>query len=157
MLCKENILTLENEGENTMSNCILAIDPGREKCGIAVLTTNRQVNYRAVILTTQLTASVEVLLQEFAVNIVVVGNGTNSGKVHSLLQAIIPAHIAMLLVDEYRTTDEARSRYWQEQPPQGWRKWVPRGMLTPPVPVDDWVAVILAERYLLEKKEKREK
>lgn len=140
-----------------MCNCILALDPGREKCGIAVVAADGQIRQHAVILTLDLKAKVEPLLQQFAVAAVVIGNGTNSKKVQALLQAMLPPTVSLHLVDEYRTTDAARSRYWQEQPPQGWRKWVPRGLLTPPVPVDDWVAVILAERYLLEKKEKREK
>ena len=52
------------------------------------------------------------------------------------------------LVDEHRSTEEARRRYFVDNPPSGWRRLMPRGLLTPPVPYDDYVAIILAERYL---------
>ena len=53
------------------------------------------------------------------------------------------------IVNEYRTTDEAKKRYWQENPPKGIRRLIPRGMLVPPVPVDDFAAVIIGEKYLV--------
>ena len=52
------------------------------------------------------------------------------------------------IVDEYRTTDDARRVYWKAHPPTGWRRFLPTGMQVPPVPVDDFVAVLLAQRYL---------
>ena len=52
------------------------------------------------------------------------------------------------VVDEYRTTDEARKLYWKIHPPRGLWRLVPTTMRVPPVPVDDLVAVILARRYL---------
>ncbi|HKM17981.1 MAG TPA: pre-16S rRNA-processing nuclease YqgF, partial [Limnochordia bacterium] len=33
-------------------------------------------------------------------------------------------------------------------PPRGWRRLLPVSLQTPPVPIDDYVAVILAQRYL---------
>jgi hypothetical protein len=33
-------------------------------------------------------------------------------------------------------------------PPQGLTRLIPQGMLTPPRPIDDIVAIILIERYL---------
>lgn len=51
-------------------------------------------------------------------------------------------------VDEHLSTLEARHRYFVDNPPKGLKRLIPRTMLTPPVPIDDYVAVILAERYL---------
>jgi hypothetical protein len=33
-------------------------------------------------------------------------------------------------------------------PPRGWRRFVPRGMLLPPRPIDDFAALLIAERLL---------
>ena len=52
------------------------------------------------------------------------------------------------VVDEYYTTQLARKEYWQARPPKGWRRLLPVSMQVPPEPVDDFVAVLLAQRYL---------
>jgi len=52
------------------------------------------------------------------------------------------------LVDERETTLLARARYFADHPPRGWRRLVPRGMLLPPRPIDDYAALLIAERYL---------
>jgi len=51
-------------------------------------------------------------------------------------------------VEEAHSTEEARNLYWQENPPQGWRKLMPLGMLVPDVPLDAYAAVILVRRFL---------
>ena len=53
-----------------------------------------------------------------------------------------------MVVDEYRTTEMAKKEYWKVNPPRGLKKLIPLGMQVPPVPVDDFVAVILARRYI---------
>ncbi len=56
--------------------------------------------------------------------------------------------IPIELVDERETTLLARKRYFQAHPPRGWRRLVPRGMLLPPRPIDDFAALLIAERLL---------
>ena len=46
------------------------------------------------------------------------------------------------------TTMNARRRYWRENPPGCLARLVPEGMRLPPRPIDDYAAVLLAERYL---------
>jgi hypothetical protein len=53
-----------------------------------------------------------------------------------------------LLVDEHRSSEQGRRRYFRDNPPRGWRRLLPVGLQTPPRPYDDCVAIILAERYL---------
>ena len=79
--------------------------------------------------------------------IIIMGNGTTSTEAQARIEAL---GRTVTLVDEYRTTDAAKQLYWEVHPPCGWRRLVPRGMLVPPVPVDDFVAVILARRFLNE-------
>ena len=76
---------------------------------------------------------------------VVVGNGTGSKAWQQWLsEQALPA----LMVPEAGTTLEARQRYWELEPAQGWRRLLPHGLRVPPRDVDDVVAQILLERHL---------
>ena len=75
------------------------------------------------------------------------GNGTTSKEARRRIEEAVP-DLCIVLVDEYRTTDMAKRAYWQARPPRGWRRLLPVSMLVPPEPVDDFVAVILARRFL---------
>ena len=123
---------------------VLAIDPGRDKCGIAVLSPQGDVLLHEIVPTAALETRVSELAAEYAPRIIM-GDGTTSAAAKARIEAQAGA---VILVDEYRTTEEGRRLYWAENPPRGWRRLVPRGMLVPPVPVDDFVAVILAVRFL---------
>ena len=127
-----------------MSRPVLAIDPGREKCGVAVLASDGRVLVQRVVTTAELDAAVGALIRAYEPN-VIMGNGTTSADAKRRVEAL---GVSVTLVDEYRTTDAAKCAYWEAHPPRGWRRFVPRGMLVPPVPVDDFVAVILAQRFL---------
>lgn len=127
-----------------MSRPVLAIDPGREKCGVAVLASDGRVLVQEVVATAALDAAVGTLIRTYEPT-VIMGNGTTSADAKKRVEAL---GVPVTLVDEYRTTDAAKCAYWKAHPPRGWRRLVPRGMLVPPVPVDDFVAVILAQRFL---------
>ena len=127
-----------------MSCPVLAIDPGREKCGVAVLATDGRILVQEVVVTAELDAVVGALIAAYT-PIVIMGNGTTSAAAKARVEAL---GYEVILVDEYRTTDAAKRAHWEAHPPRGWRRLVPRGMLVPPVPVDDFVAVILAQRFL---------
>ena len=127
-----------------MRRAVLAIDPGREKCGIAVLAADGRVLMQEVAATAELDAVVGPLIRAYEPT-VIMGNGTTSAAAKARVEAL---GRTVTLVDEYRTTDAAKVAYWEAHPPRGWRRLVPRGMLVPPVPVDDFVAVILAQRFL---------
>jgi hypothetical protein len=57
--------------------------------------------------------------------------------------------MAILVVDEKDTTLQARERFWEHNRRRGWRRILPATLQVPPSPVDDYVAMILAERVLL--------
>lgn len=129
---------------------IISIDPGREKCGIAAVHQDKGVLHKSIIETQDLSSTIESLLIKYQTRTVIMGNGTSSKQAQISLEKIIinGQAISVILVDEYRTTDEGRRRYWLENPPQGLRRLIPVTMQIPPKPVDDYVAIILAERYL---------
>jgi len=80
-------------------------------------------------------------------DLIVAGNGTRSRTVVQRLRDAVPS-VGILVVDERETTMQARERYWEHHPRRGWRRILPATMQMPPEPVDDFVAVILAERVL---------
>ena len=129
-----------------MSRPVLAIDPGREKCGVAVLAAGGSILTQEIVATAALADAVDTLATAHD-PIIIMGNGTTSTEAQARIEAL---GRTVTLVDEYRTTDAAKQLYWEVHPPCGWRRLVPRGMLVPPVPVDDFVAVILARRFLNE-------
>jgi RNase H-fold protein (predicted Holliday junction resolvase) len=79
---------------------------------------------------------------------VIIGGGTSSRPLVEKIREEMPS-MGILMVDERDTTLQARERYWEHNKRTGWRKLLPASMQNPPAPVDDFVALILAERVLL--------
>ncbi|MCC7490879.1 MAG: hypothetical protein IT204_00950 [Fimbriimonadaceae bacterium] len=125
---------------------LLGVDPGHQKCGLALLDDGGPV-WAAVVPTASVAATLQELASSHPIRQVVLGNGTRSREFRRLLQEHLPA-AAVALLDETGTTLAARSRYWQEHPPRGLWRLVPTTMRLPPVPFDDLVARLLAERWL---------
>ena len=123
---------------------IIAIDPGRDKCGVAILSGDGSF-MQEVIKTDELCTWVIDSYRRCGDVPVIIGNGTGSQSAYERLRT--ECNVEPLFVEEYKTTEEARRRYWQENPPAGWKRLLPTSMQVPPVPVDGYVAVILAERY----------
>lgn len=125
---------------------ILGIDPGTHKCGYALLT---QAGAKPVAIgivgTAELPALVAELLRRHPVEAIALGSGTHAPPVAALLEK---SGAPVRMVDERETTLLARARYFADWPPRGWRRLVPRGMLLPPRPIDDYAALLIAERYL---------
>lgn len=129
-----------------MKNEILAIDPGREKTGIAILN-NSDVLEHKIINSEELVQTIKSLLEKYIIKTIIMGNGTSSKKKYDLLKREFMDR-DIVLINEYRTTDEARKLYFQENPPKGWKKLIPLGMQVPPVPVDDYAAIVIGRKYL---------
>lgn len=133
--------------ESRAERVVLAIDPGREKCGVAVCRTGRVLE-RTVAPTRALAGLVADWHRRHSVTEIVVGNRTGSSEIVKMIGAI--AAVPIRPVEEWGTTLMARARYFAEHPPRGWRRLVPAGLQTPPEPYDDYAAVLLAERALAE-------
>ena len=132
-----------------MEETIIAIDPGREKCGIAVVHNKQGSLCQQVIPTISLADTIHKLSAQYNATTIILGDGTAHQQAKSELENIRVQDqpLTIHLIDERHSTDQARHRYWQVNPPKGLRRLIPTGMQVPPVPVDDHVAVILAERY----------
>jgi RNase H-fold protein (predicted Holliday junction resolvase) len=139
----------ENQEKASSSSCkrILAIDPGRLKCGVAVVNSNDgQPVYQAVIETADLSKTLADMEQRFSPDVIVIGDGTTSAEAAQVVKET--SKLPVELVDEKFTSQMARKRYFEHNPPRGLRKLLPISLQTPGKPIDDYVAVILAEKYL---------
>jgi RNase H-fold protein (predicted Holliday junction resolvase) len=127
---------------------ILGFDPGRDKCGVAIMDGERSILYHQIIDSAEAVSALQQLCQQFSVELVVMGDRTTAKTWRNRFASSLLSTISIVMVDENNSTLEARDRYWQMYPPQGLQRLVPQGMRLPPRPVDDIVAILLIERYL---------
>lgn len=127
---------------------ILGFDPGRQKCGLAVMAVDRKLHYHEVIAAENAIATIQELRQIYPISVLVMGDQTTAKTWKKQLNEELPEPLRIILVDERYSTLEARDRYWQMYPPKGLYKLIPQGMRPLPRPVDDIVAILLIERYL---------
>lgn len=129
---------------------VIAIDPGREKCGFAVVSLSGDVVYKAIVDVRELPEVVTRWASEAGLDVVAcaIGDRTGARDVVAALRAAGVRPELIRSVDEHRSSEAGRRRYWREKPPRGWRRLIPVSMQTPPEPYDDFVAVELAHRYL---------
>lgn len=135
-----------------MERTVLAIDPGTDKCGLALVRRSPdgelELKWRKIVARADVVQAMRELEGEHPFSMLIVGSGTGSKVLCTEIREAFPA-LGVLLVDERDTTLHARERYWEFNPRRGWRRLLPASLQVPPEPVDDFVAYILAERVLL--------
>jgi RNase H-fold protein (predicted Holliday junction resolvase) len=127
---------------------ILGFDPGRDKCGLAILNNNKQILYNEVIASEEAIAVITKLINQYKPLKLIMGNQTTSKQWKKRLTDKLKLSVEIILVDERNSTVQAKERYWEMYPPQGLTRLIPPGLRIPPRSVDDIVAIILIERYL---------
>ncbi len=127
---------------------ILGFDPGRDKCGLAVMGLDRQLYYHQVVTADAAIATILTLQQKFPISLIVMGDQTTAKQWKQQLKTKLPDPGNIVLVDERYSSLEARDRYWQMYPPQGVYRLLPKSFRNPPRVIDDIVAILLIERYL---------
>lgn len=127
---------------------ILGLDPGRQKCGLAIMGLDRVLYYHQVVSAPEAIATIQTLRQQFPVSLLVMGNQTSAKDWKQKLESELSEPLRIILVDERYSSLEARDRYWQMYPPRGMKRLLPQGIRTIPRPIDDIVAILLIERYL---------
>lgn len=126
---------------------IVGIDPGRMKCGYAVLYEDGRRAALEVVPTTQIAQRIEHDVHDRDVAAICVGDATTSGTIVRLCRERWP-QVPLVLVDETNTTLLARRLYYEDHPPRGLLRFVPRGLLVPRADLDGYAAVLIAKRYL---------
>ncbi|MGB5917327.1 MAG: pre-16S rRNA-processing nuclease YqgF [Phormidesmis sp.] len=126
---------------------LLGFDPGRAKCGLAIVGLDRTLHYHQVIMVEAVCETIQTLRQTYAVSGIVMGDQTGSARWRETLSAL-PNAPRITLIDERYSSLEARDRYWEMYPPTGLGKLMPQSLRSIPRPIDDIVAFLLVERYL---------
>jgi RNase H-fold protein (predicted Holliday junction resolvase) len=125
----------------------LGFDPGKDKCGVAVVDRTGVALYHEVLPSDTLLEQLPALCTQWQVLQVVMGDRTTAKQWQKKLTQALP-ETPIALVDEHYSTLAARDLYWEMYPPQGFQRLMPQGMRLPPRPIDDLVAIILVRRYL---------
>jgi len=126
----------------------IGLDPGQRRCGLACSDASQQQVAWGLICTPQ--DCWERLRHWWLHNqstCLYLGDGTFSTRWRTDLLTWWPAQNLQLVPESY-TSLEARRRYWQVYPPQGWHRCLPEGLRQPPRPVDDLAALVILERGL---------
>lgn len=125
---------------------IIAIDPGRLKCGVAVVSARGELIEKAVVPVEGIAGALRQLLASYPGVHLVVGDSTGSRDVCRRIEAEFPDR-PVERVPEYRSTERALSRWRDTVRPAGWERLLPRPLRFPREPIDDFAAWILAEEY----------
>lgn len=128
-----------------MTDIVIAVDPGRSKCGVAVVSRSGGVLARVVVPTESLRDRVQSFYSQFSPQKMIIGGATSSTSAVRALSGILGD---VEVVDETLSTIKARTRYFVDNPPRGLLRLIPRGLLLPPESYDDYAAVVLAEEFL---------
>lgn len=132
---------------------ILALDPGKDKCGLAIARADgdqTEVLLRQIVVASAVESTLLPLLDQWPVQRIVIGDATTSRTWFQRLQALLSTQhtvVEISLVEERGSTLEARALYWQANPPRGWRRVLPLSLQSPPESIDDFAAVVLAQRF----------
>ena len=130
-----------------MTKLYLGIDPGRSKTGLALVDSVGKIVKLHIGESQNIDNEIMEFIKKSCPGQIVLGNGTNSRNICEVVQKVLP-DILITVVEESFSTEEARTLYWQENPPKGLKKLIPLGLLVPPIPLDAYAAVILVRRFL---------
>ena len=125
---------------------IIGIDPGSAKCGYAVVDAG---GARVALEVVQLGDLADRIARDHGgaeIEAICIGHATNSREIENLCRSRWPA-IPVVIVDETNTTLDARRRYYEENPPRGLLRLLPRGLLVPSAPLDGYAALLIIERW----------
>lgn len=129
------------------SELVLAVDPGRVRWGLALVSLDGFCLVRSVVAAHEGPFAVMSLFRQHQPTAVVIGDRTGAGQVRQALgQAGLSCPVFM--VSEAGSSLEARQLYFRLNPPRGIRRLLPRGLLMPPEPIDGYAAQVIALRYI---------
>ena len=124
---------------------ILSIDPGRYKCGIAVLSQNHCIKH-TIVKREGFINIISCYVRDYNIDTIVIGNGTGSRDIIMVLRKYID--VPLHQIDESFSTLEARQLYFRDNSPRGWRRFIPQSLLIPDKDYDDYVAIVIGRRFI---------
>ena len=139
-------------GAPSRRTVLIGNDPGRSKCGLAVVYDDGTRKMLSVVPTPEIGDRIEEEVRGSAVRAICIGHATGSDSIVAMCVNRWPA-IERRVVDETNTTLEARRLYYIDHPPQGLWRLIPRGLLVPNEPLDAYAALLIVTRSEAEMRE----
>lgn len=130
-----------------MKKLFLGVDPGRSKTGLALVDETGDIEGLYIARMDNFIEELRNFCRQVKLEAVILGDGTNSNKVSLIIKEVLPM-LEQHFIGEAYSTEEARKLYWQVNPPRGWQKLVPLGLLVPKEPLDAYAAVVQVRRWL---------
>ncbi len=131
----------------TNNKLYLGIDPGKDKCGIALLGDDLTPVLLDIITTRELDSYLNDLYHKYDIELIILGSGTYSEKIKEKIDK--KNFSPIVLVDEENSTFQAEKRYRENNPLKGYKKILNKfASWSPASDVDDYAALIIAEKYL---------
>jgi len=140
-----------SDGASSRRTVIIGIDPGRSKCGLAVIYDDGTRKSLEVVPTPEIADRIDEEVRTSEVRAICVGHATGSDSIVAICASRWPA-IQRRVVDETNTTLEARRLYYVDHPPKGLWRFIPRGLLVPDEPLDAYAALLIVTRSEAEKR-----
>ena len=128
---------------------ILAIDPGKDKCGLAILQADGATKKRGIYPTASLHETISKFNEEEALAVVVIGDGTKSEDIQKIVKEQLP-DCDIHVVDEKGSTLAGRELWLDEGIHSPLVAILPKFLrrLFAPDALDDFAAVVLGRRHL---------
>ena len=124
---------------------VIAIDPGKSKCGLVLAEISEKKVYKAIILKSEsLEKYVRNLIINEDISQIIIGNGTTSREIREKLYFFKKEVITF---EEKNTTYRAKARYFQLFPISGLKFFLPREVFILNKNLDAISALIILEDY----------
>ena len=124
---------------------VIAIDPGRSKCGLVLAEISEKKVYKAIILKSEFIENyVRNLITAEDISHIIIGNGTSSREIKEKLYFLKKQIITF---EEKNTTYRAKARYFELFPITGLKFLMPREVLILNKNLDAISALIILEDY----------
>jgi len=124
---------------------VIAIDPGKSKCGLVLAEISEKKVYKAIILKSELLENyVSNLIAAEDISQIIIGNGTTSREIREKLYFFKKEIITF---EEKNTTYRAKARYFELFPISGLKFLIPREVFILNKNLDAISALIILEDY----------
>ena len=124
---------------------IIAIDPGKYKCGLVLAEISEKKVQKAIILKSELLEDyVRNLNNQENISKIILGNGTTSRKIREKLNFFKKE---IIIFEEKNTTYRAKARYFELFPISGLKFLIPREIFILNKNLDAISALIILEDY----------
>jgi len=124
---------------------VIAIDPGKSKCGLVLAEINKKKVYKAITLQSELLENyVRNLITQDDISKIIIGNGTSSREIREKLYFFKKEIITF---EEKNTTFRAKARYFELFPITGLKFLMPREVFILNKNLDAISALIILEDY----------